>query len=560
MTRLEDRLREDLPALVDLIMDEQITGPDQDAGAISDGTGLIVELKPQPTHGMRRWPAVALAAAAAAAIVGIGALVLNTRGGTEVATVEPPSADVVVPSPAGSNDGIGLVPEEGVTSPMLRWTEIDRPFERAYGLDSVGDGRILTRVLEADGWRVAVTPNGADWMDVPIPDGIQPGHIDISGDRWLVAGFEVTDEAESLHHLGVLQHLGERVFYSDDEGATWIELPLDLPSGPTPVPYVIKRSRLGAALVDGEQIVLAVSSVTVLDLWTLMEDRGLALDAEEISAVGWTTRDITIEHRQAGDPDPQRSVFTFEELGLNPDQVAVLRDLGADGITRIFASDGSALDLVGAYSGWNTYGVVGADGFVLHVKGSTDLMLMSADGTDWTEIPMDPSYQHPPYPAAVDNSGSIWVVTTVAGAATVVKSLDPLDGFETVAILEGVVRTVELDAGPAGLAATARAALDNVDGTPELHDPWTWGGLDTLVGWSADGVEWEWSTVGDAFGISEGEPLTRLAVGEDFVLANVVIYEDSFDVNLVTDPRLGVLTYPMPTGPAQSRWFIAETP
>ena len=554
MTKLEDRLREDLPVLADLIMEEPSAPPAESVGELDDVPGSAVELELQPTHTRRRWPAVALAAAAVAAIAGVGVLALNAGGGNEVTTVESPSADTA------ASDRIGLATEEGVAAAMLQWTEIDPPFEKAFGLDSVGDGRILTRVLDEDGWRVAVTSNGVDWTDVPIPDGIRPGLVDISDDRWLVAGFELTDGAGSFHHLGGFQHLGSRVFYSDDEGNTWIELAVDLLAGETAVPYVINRSRLGAALVDGERIVIAVSSTTVLDLWTLMQDRGLALDFEEIISVAWPGRAVTIEHRLFGDSDSQRSVFTFEELGLTDDQVDALRNLGTGDLTRIYASDGSTPELVAAYSGWNTYGVVAPDGFVLHVEGPADRLLMSADGKDWTDIPMGPFYEYAPYPVAVDSNGSIWVVTTVNGAATVVKSLDRLHDPETVAILEGVVSVGEMDAGPAGLAATARSAVDNVDGTQELREPWVWGGLDTMVGWSADGVEWEWSTVGDAFGISEGEPLTRLALGEDFVLASVVIYEDPFDVTLVADSTHGVLTYAMPTGEAQSRWFIAKAP
>ena len=558
MTRLEDRLREDLPMLADLIMEEQSTPAAESATQLGDIPRSAIELELQPTPPRRRWPAVALAAAAVAAIAGIGALVLNAGGGNEVTTVESPSADTTAPRPAGPSDGNGLAPEEEATASMLQWTEIDPPFESAFGLDSVGDGRILTRVQQQDGWRVAVTSNGTDWMDVPIPDGIRPGLIDISGDRWLVAGFELDDDSVSSHHLGGLQHIGTRLFYSDDAGGTWVELALDYPAPETAVPYLTKRSRLGAALADGEQIVIALNSVTALDLWTLIEERSAAPDLGEIIAVGWTTRDLTVEHRQPGDRDLQRSVFTFEELGLTADQVDVLQNLGADSLTRIFVSDRSAPELVGAYSGWNTYGIAAADGFVLHVAGSTDRLLTSADGTSWTEIPMDPSYECPPYPVAVDSSGSIWAVTSVSGAATVVKSVDLINGFETAAILEDLVCIAELDAGPAGLAATARSAEDSVDGTQEVLEPWVWGGLDTLVGWSADGVDWEWSTVGDAFGINEGEPLVRLAVGEDLVLANVLIYEDPFDVTLVSDPQLGLLTYPMPTGEARSRWFIAE--
>lgn len=558
MTKLEDRLRDDLPALADLIMEEPPTPRSETVGVLDDAPGSAVKLELQSTQARRRWPTLTAAAVVAAAIMGVGMFVLSRQGGN------PNEADVVtgessaVPAIDAAGTGDAPSPEAPPAGPELQWTEIDPPFESAFGLDSIGDGRILTRVLDEDGWRVAVTSNGTDWTDVPIPDGIRPGLVDIAGDRWLVAGFELTDEAGSFHHLGGLQHLGTRVFYSDDEGDTWVELAVDLPAGETAVPYVVKRSRLGAALVDGERIVIAVSSTTTLDLWTLIGDRGLGLDLEEIIAVGWTPQDMTVEHRPFGDPDPQRSVFTFEELGLTDDQVDALRDLGTGDLTRVFASDGSDLELVGAYSGWNTYGVVAADGFVLHVEGTSDLLLTSADGTDWTQIPMDPSYEYAPYPVAVDDTGSVWVVATVNGAATVVKSLDRLHDPETVAILEGAGCVCELDAGPAGLAAVAWPAVDNVDGTPVLHEPWQWGGLDTLVGWSADGVEWDWSTVGEVLGVSEGEPLTRLAVGEDFVLANAVIYEEPFEVLRVTDAELGLLAYPMPTGEASSRWFIAK--
>ena len=560
MSTLENRLREDLPALADLIMDEPPAPSTEAEAGFTGPLARVVELELQPAHTRRIWPAVALAVAAVAAIAGIGALVLNSRGGNEVTTVESPSTDTAAPPASGVSEGEGLAAGDEATAPPLRWTEIDPPFERAFGLDSVGDGRILARVQGDDGWRVVVTSNGIDWVDVPIPDGIRPGLVDISGDRWLVAGFELDDDSVSSHHLGVFQHVGTRLFYSDDAGGTWVELTLDHEAPETAVPYLTKRSRLGAALVDGERIVIALSSVTALDLWTLIRDRGLATDLGDIMAVGWTTRDITVEHRQAGDRNFQRSVFTFDELGLTADQVDVLRNLGADSLTRVFASDGSAPELVGAYSGWNTYGIVAADGFVLHVAGSTDRLLTSADGTDWTETPLDPSDGCPPYPVAVDSDGSAWAVTTVGGSATVVKNLDLPGGFETVAVLEGVECIAEMDAGPAGLAATARPAVDSVDGTQGMLEPWVWGGLDTLVGRSADGVDWEWSTVGDAFGINEGEPLVRLAVGEDLVLANVVIYEGAFDVTLVTDPQLGLLTYPMPAGEAQSRWFIAKVP
>ena len=548
MSNLEDRLRREMPKLTDALIEAWVARPDQAAAEYAADHVLIGIESPTP-HTRRRWPAIALVAAAAAAIVGIGALVLNSRSGTEVVTAEPPSLDAAAQPSGGASDGKSPAPEDEATAPGLRWTEIDLPFERACGLESLGDGRILTRVQDEDRCRVVVTFNGIDWVDVPIPDGILPGIVDISGDRWLVTGFEDTGDANPFMDL-IGQFRGERVFYSDDQGSTWVELVLDLPSGATAVPYVRDQSHMTAALVEGEQIVLAVSHATLLDLPALLVDRGLMTGSEEITGLGWGGGRLTIDYLEAAGSDARTSVFTYEELGLTDDQVAVLESRSLDDLTRVFSSDGSTPELVAEHKGWSSYGVVAAGEFWLHVAGPTNLLLKSADGTDWTEIPMDPFYVYPPHPIAAGSDGSIWGVATVGGAATVVKGLGPLDDFETVAILEGVVVVGELDAGPAGLVATARAE----------DEPWRWGGSDVMVGWSADGTDWIWDTVGEAFGIIDGQPLPRLAVGEDFVLANVVVYEEPVEVTHITAPQVGVLTYGVPTGPAQSRWFIAEVP
>ena len=89
MTGLEDRLRQDLPALADMLMEEQAAQPEEAAGVIADGPSLVVELGAQPAHRRRRWSAVA-AAAAVAAVVGVVALV-TTSDGTEVTTTEVPA-------------------------------------------------------------------------------------------------------------------------------------------------------------------------------------------------------------------------------------------------------------------------------------------------------------------------------------------------------------------------------------------------------------------------------------------------------------------------------------
>ena len=91
MTGLEDRLRQDLPALADMLMEEQAARPEGAAGAVADGPSLVVELGASPAPGRRRWAAVA-AAAAVAAVVGVVALVITTSDGTEVTTTEVPAA------------------------------------------------------------------------------------------------------------------------------------------------------------------------------------------------------------------------------------------------------------------------------------------------------------------------------------------------------------------------------------------------------------------------------------------------------------------------------------
>ena len=94
MTTLEDRLRQDLPALADLLMEDQATQPqeavqpEEAVDAIADGPSLVVEFGARPAHRRRRWPAVVAAAAAVAAVAGVAALLIDTSDGSKVTTTE----------------------------------------------------------------------------------------------------------------------------------------------------------------------------------------------------------------------------------------------------------------------------------------------------------------------------------------------------------------------------------------------------------------------------------------------------------------------------------------
>jgi len=75
------------------------------------------------------------------------------------------------------------------------------------------------------------------------------------------------------------------------------------------------------------------------------------------------------------------------------------------------------------------------------------------------------------------------------------------------------------------------------------------------IGWSADGTNWGWQTVAEAFGLGDAEATATVAVGEDFVIASVqvldVLGSDSSDSG--SD---GMATWSSGT----SRWFIARVP
>ena len=516
MSDVEDRLRQDLPALANALIagraadSAEVEEPEGAVDAVAQDPGPFVGLGSLPVGRKRRWPAVAAAAATVAAVVGVGAFLLNTTDSTQVTTVDPAAArpdeapETVAPAGAGESmegiapdaggpkggletparsaapDGPRVTPAELSSGPVLQWSEIDPGLDidpdlaALHGIESVGDGRIVARTGDA---RLVVTTNGTDWTEIPIPAGIRPGHVDVSGDRWLVTGFKSTEDASPFDYLN------ERIFYSDDEGGTWIELALDLPApASAEVPYVAERSAVTSALVSGKQIVITVNSATELDLLSLVADRGWTIEKWWIMSVIWGDGTVTIKQRSVDALQSTITEVTYDELGLTADQQSVLEGSSLDWRTRIFRSDGMTLELTAEYESYSSYGVATADGFILLVQGPEDLVLRSTDGESWVEIPMDPAYVYPRYPMVVDSEDSIWGFAGVSGAATVVKQLDVRDDPQTVAILKGVDQFLEMEVGPAGLAAVAVPTVDHVPGRGEPDDGWPWAGARYLGG------------------------------------------------------------------------------
>ena len=561
MTTLEDRLRQDLPALADVLMEDQTSLSEQASGPMVDGPGSVVELR--PAHRRRRRSAAALAAAAAVAIVAGVALLATTADDNDIVIVESTAAPAA-PSPDASGEAEGLASEGLATDPVLQWIEIDPPFEEVYGLQSVGDGRILARVRDDSGERAAVTTNGTDWAELPMPGGIRPGHIDISGDRWLVAEYDLDADA------GDSRDSPKRVFFSDDRGATWNELLVEVPVAAGPAaPYVLERSTVMEALASGERIVIVVAVRTEFDMVSLLLDQGLISTEEWYSVLRWGDGAVTIEPTDPDDPGYERIEVSYETLGLTDDQQAVLEHPFGDARIWVFTSDSSSMELAAEYKGWGAVGAARADSFALLIEGPQDRYITSYDGRVWREVQMDPAFVYPPVPMGVDDDGAIWVAVRVAGAASYVKALHNDEDPATDAILGGLNLDWDLVGGPAGLAATARTTFidvanleslgaDETRGTDTMEE--SFGPEATLVGWSPDGTEWQWQTMADAFGSRGGWAWAELAVGRDFVLARVGGSDRPPEITEVTHPQVGSLARSQATDTQPERWFIASVP
>ena len=98
------------------------------------------------------------------------------------------------------------------------------------------------------------------------------------------------------------------------------------------------------------------------------------------------------------------------------------------------------------------------------------------------------------------------------------------------ATFEGLFPTGTLTAGSAGVAMTAFPSLDGQLEASTIGGLPVWRDFDRIseptdvplwLGSSADGIDWGWQSLPDAFGITEGEPWAQLAVGRDFVIARV---------------------------------------
>ncbi len=120
--------------------------------------------------------AVTAVGAAGAGLIGSVAAAQQPSSGAEIQAGE---ADPGPTQPGGTVNPEGLS-----TGPVLEWTEIDPGFADLYAFESLDSGRVLARAwyvgdeLSLGGERAVYTDNGADWTELPLPEGIVVRDID----------------------------------------------------------------------------------------------------------------------------------------------------------------------------------------------------------------------------------------------------------------------------------------------------------------------------------------------------------------------------------------------
>ncbi|MCY3952749.1 MAG: hypothetical protein OXG69_09410 [bacterium] len=429
-------------------------------------------------------------------------------------------------------------PDEVSTGPTLTWIEVDLDtsleFVAVYGMQSVGDGRIVARgmvphyVWETPIDKVIVTADGTHWAAINTPSAVSPDVVDISGDRWLLGEGGNSD----LGHP-------PRAFFSDDEGASWTEVALNIDGSAPDPPSCLERLSVRAVLTSDDRIVVVVASDIYLDVPAQLVARGYVPDTESI--LEWRSAGAGTLVVHFGDSsDPETVEVADDDLipGLDEQWPCAAPDTrSGEGVqfllsdrVRLLVDEGSGAEQVAEYAGWMTSAMGAPDGFSVTISGRDGMLeVTSADGRAWSETRLGFGYLD----AAHDGSGTTWYSRDVNFTYGILRSGSG-EQPRPVAVFDGLGPGRILAVGPAGIVTTARPRpgidLDSFD------EPAVW------IGWSADGEGWGWQTADDAFGIDTADGLVRieLAVGDDFVLARVEVFDGS-DVD-------------------SSRWFIGRVP
>ena len=625
--------------------------------------------RPPVTHIAERAAAQAKARNARRAVMSIAASIALVAGGiaawnaldddqtneiivvnqpTGAPEADPVSVPTVGPTPAPTASQVGeqpevaedapevpaevisepTVPQTTSTDPAIEWVGLDTAavfgtgVADAHNAVSVGDGRVLVQAYGDDGSQVLLSDNGTDWTVLSMPSDFTPNRFDIAGDRWLVTGWDAYGLDGTI-----------RAFYSDDQGAAWTELGLNI-NAPD------QTSSVASAMVSGRNMVIVVERRIHPDIASVIVGRGLAPDKDSIKGwVGMENNTVTFALDESA--APQSFELTVEEQDLLYG--------GERSFVNLYYSSGGTPELVAEFPAWETAGYSADDGFYLSMLTTgEEKLLTSPDGRQWTQAALTTDDGTPVgrFYAYYDSSeGTVWTSGQSSSRYRVERSSGVYTTPLVAELPDGVSRVDRMSAGPAGISmvavagnlpdadlmptfqvakegyelrynqpeggislwdlaedaavyefyvANAQSAMlpegvREVEGagedpdllvfedpetgehlvtfTMEELDPWIANPLffaetnllpeqlDRWIGWSGDGITWQWRTVSDAFGLTELTDVEKeftnveLAVGHSFVIARVQTFQADPTGASSED---GIM---LSGGPA--RWFIA---
>jgi len=402
------------------------------------------------------------------------------------------------------------------TEPILQWRRVEPPVDdpSAYAysdLHSTDDGRVAVIVDEDGGHRLELTADGVEWEAHPLPQGVDPRHVHISSDRWIIVERALDDSG-----TGAGSFAFPRVLLSNDRGATWTEVPLD-----PGTPLFFEDGYMGTiGLHVAADRVLLVSYIWPYPQFAeLIADRGFIDSTNDIEHLGLGTHSTTMWMRadESGEDAPVIEI-SHDELGLSPRQELLLNrwvaavTSGPDGYVRTYSGDANGLSVTGDFDvDADLVSSVGTrDGFVLSLgeRQGESRLFASADGREWSEVEVDPPIRT--HLAGARGGDTVWAVIFGDESSTSFASFRCGQAPRTAAVLEGlaILRPHDpgLAVGASGLSVTVPIRSERSTYPDRL-------------GWSADGIVWDWQTAVDAFGFEPNR--IRIAVGDGFVLANV---------------------------------------
>ena len=421
------------------------------------------------------------------AALGIGAALWASTacGGTESGVVAPEEERVVVErvetvdadssssrpiaqfddadtASGGRSDAVAGEPSptDISTGPLLQWTEFDPAIDGSGSLYSIGDGRVvILGDTSAGASKLLSTSDGSDWSVVLLPSGLSPHTFDLTGARWAVAGWP----HEGPHDAD----FGDRIYVSDDRGASWTEVTLRIDPPDLPE-HAIAHTSVSAVATSGAQVVALTSTHLNLDIEALLADRGLLPAGAQVHGISTGGGQVKVWlHEESSQADShgegqQRTsetalTFTVDELDLSVEQLAIMESPFSGEATRVYSGTGTELGGVLRLDGWHV-GVIGNDdGFVLLTETDTNEIsrLTSPDGENWTaqllESSLLPGWVNF---TALDADGTVWSVSSDGTESHLTRWGTGSVSLTTTRL--GRLRSAdELSVGPGGLATLA---------------------------------------------------------------------------------------------------------